>query len=331
MSETHLPPHPDRAFAGAADGNGKPPSLSYFERPLLKMPHWGWEVVTYLFLGGVMGGSGVLAALAQRSDDEPLERTSRYLSMTLALACPAVLVSHLGRPERFLNMLRVAKFKSPMSMGVWGLVGYSGFAALNAAAQLSRDRVIPAWIERLEPKPMTVALQALFGAFTAGYTGVLLSATAIPLWAKGKQHIPAISVCSAMAGACAINAIALCADRNGGPAQVKLERLEACASLLELALLLHFRTHAGETGKPMFEGARGERLRTWTIGAGILAPLALNAVSLLTRKHRKRPPLLRTLLTGGLVLAGGYILRETLIEAGKASADDPSQAFVQDY
>lgn len=329
MSDAHLPPLPDEAFAGAAQGNGSTDRVGYFDRPLLKKPHWDWRVISYLFLGGVMGGSGVLAALAQRSDDEPLERTSRYISMALALACPAVLISHLGRPERFLNMMRIVKFKSPMSMGVWGLLGYGSFAGLNAAAQLSRDRIIPPWIERLEPKPMTTSLQALFGAFTAGYTGVLLSATAIPLWAKGKYHIPAMSVCSAIAGACAINSIALCADRNGGAAQVKLERLEACAAALELATLLHFRTYAGDTGTPMFEGTRGERLRAWTIGAGILAPLALNAVSLLSRKHGKRPSVLRTLLAGSLVLVGGYILRETLIEAGKVSADDPSQAFVQ--
>lgn len=315
MNETPLPPRMQ--------------STGYFDQPLLKQPHWGWEVVSYLFLGGIMGGSGVLTALAQRSEDKPLERTSRYLSMTLALACPAVLISHLGRPERFLNMLRVVKFKSPMSMGVWGLVGYTGFAGLNAAAQLSRDNIIPRWIEHLEPKPVTVVMQAMFGAFTAGYTGVLLSATANPLWAKGKMHIPAISVSSAIAGACALNAIALCADRAGGAAQVKLERLEACAGVLELTAILHFRGHAGEVGKPMFEGARGERLRRWTVGAGILAPLALNAVSVLTRNHRKRPSLLRTLVSGGLVLAGGYILRETLIEAGKASAGDPSQAFDQ--
>lgn len=329
MSEAQLPPLPDQAFAGAAQGDGQAHGISYFDRPLLKKPHWGWEVISYLFLGGIMGGSGVLAALAQRSEDKPLERTSRYLSMALALACPAVLVSHLGRPERFLNMMRVVKFKSPMSMGVWGLVGYSAFAGLNAAAQLSRDDILPRWLERFEPKPITVVMQAMFGAFTAGYTGVLLGATAIPLWAKGKIHIPIVSVCSAISGACALNSIALCADRNGGPAQVKLERLEACAAVLELATLVHFRVHAGETGKPMFEGARGERLRNLTIGAGILAPLALNAFSLMTRNHRKRPPLLRTLVAGGLVLAGGYILRETLIEAGKASADDPSQAFVQ--
>lgn len=298
-------------------------------QPLLKKPHWGWEVVSYLFLGGIMGGSGVLAALAQRSKDAPLERTSRYVSMGLALACPPLLVSHLGRPERFLNMLRVMKFKSPMSMGVWGLVAYSGFAAVCAAGQLSRDRVLPAWIARLEPRPLPAVLQGVSGMFIAGYTGVLLSVTAIPLWAKGKYHIPVMSVCSAIAGACALNSIALCADENGGSSQRKLERLEACAAVVELAALLHFRSYAGETGKPMYDGARGGRLRAWTIGAGILAPLALNALSLTSRKHSSRPSILRAMLAGGLALAGGYILRETLIEAGKASADDPFQAFVQ--
>lgn len=303
--------------------------ITYFERPLLKKPHWDWNVVTYLFFGGVMGGSGLLAALAERSDDKPLERTSRYISFALALACPALLISHLGRPERFLNMMRIVKLKSPMSLGVWGLVGYSGFAGLNAAAQLSRDNVIPRWIERFEPRPLTSAMQALAGAFMMGYTGVLLSATAIPLWGKGKYHIPAMSVCSAVSGACAVNAIALCADENGGAAQHKLEKLEAVAAVAELAVLLHFRAYAGPAGKPMYEGRRGEKLRTWTLAAGIAAPLLLNLPSLLSRAHKRRPAMLRTLVAGALTLAGGYILRETLIEAGKASADDPAQAFVQ--
>lgn len=302
--------------------------MTYFERPLLKKPHWEWNVVSYLFLGGVMGGTGVLAALAQRSQDRPLERTSRYLSIVLAGACPALLISHLGRPERFTHMLRIVKYKSVMSMGVWGLVGYSGFAGLNAAAQLSRDGILPQWVARLEPGPLTTALQALFGAFTAGYTGVLLSATAIPLWGKGKYHIPAMSVCSAIAGACAANAALLCADAHGGPAQHKLEKLKVLAALGEAALLAHFRHYAGETGKPMFEGSRGARLRTWTLGLGIAAPLLLNFGSLISSAGKK-PSTVRTLLSSALTLAGGYVLRETLIEAGKASAGDPRTASVQ--
>ncbi len=304
---------------------------TYYDRPLLKKPHWEWNVVTYLFLGGIMGGSGMLGAIAQRSGDAELQRSSRYISIALAFACPAVLISHLGRPERFLNMMRIVKLKSPMSMGVWGLVGYSAFAGMNAAAQLSRDGVLPKWIARFEPAPVAVPMQALFGAFTAGYTGVLLSATAIPLWGKGKVHIPAMSVCSAVAGACAVNAIALSANPRAARTLHKLEKLEAVASAAELAILLHFRMYAGSTGKPMYEGQRGQRLTTLTIGAGIAAPLLLNAPSLLSRGEKKLSFLstIVTVAAGAATLLGGYILRETLIEAGKVSTDDPREAFFQ--
>lgn len=301
---------------------------TYYERPLLKRPHWEWNVVTYLFLGGVMGGSGMIASLAQRAEDEPLARTSRYLAFALAAACPAVLISHLGRPERFLHMMRVVKFKSPMSMGVWGLVAYSGVAALTASAQLSRDRKLPGWIARLEPKPAAAAVQALFGAFLAGYTGVLLSATAIPLWAKGKMHIPAMSVCSAVAGACAANSLLLAGRNDSARALHKLERLETVASVCELAIVGHFALVSGSTGKPMFSGARGKRFLTLTAGAGIAAPLLLNALGRFVAK-RERTPALLTFAASALTLVGGYILRETLIEAGKASADDPREAWVQ--
>jgi formate-dependent nitrite reductase membrane component NrfD len=328
-SVEYVPPQPDAAFAGAATGDGKAPAPTYYNLPLLNKPHWGWNVVTYLFLGGAMGGSGVLTALSQRSGDAPLERTSRYLSLVLAAACPAVLVSHLGRPERFHHMMRIVKVKSAMSMGVWGLVGFSGAAGITAFAQLARDGVVPRWIERIEPKGLSTGLQALLGAFIMGYTGVLLTSTAIPLWGKGKYHIPAFFVCSAIASSCALNSLVLCADGNGGEAQHKLERLEAFASIAELGLLLHFRTHAGETGKPMFEGKRGERLRNLTMLAGIAAPLLLNAPSVLFGRGDRRPSLLRTVVASGLTLLGGYILRETLIESGKESADDPRQAFVQ--
>ncbi len=330
MSELQQrPPLPDEAFAGAASGDGRAPGVSYFNRPLLKKPHWEWNVITYLFLGGIAGGSGMLAALSQRSGDTPLERSSRYLSLGLAAVCPALLISHLGRPERFHHMMRIAKIKSPMSLGVWGLVGFSGFAGLNAVAQLARDNILPQWVARLEPRPIVAPMQALFGMFIAGYTGVLLSATAIPIWGKGKYHIPAMSVASGIAGSCAINSIALCLDKQGGAAQHKLEKLEAIAGIAELGVLLHFKSYAGTTGKPMYEGLHGDRLRTWTMIGGIIAPLLLNLPSLLSRKHDRRPSMLRTLIAGGLTLAGGYILRQALIESGKLSADDPAQAFYQ--
>jgi formate-dependent nitrite reductase membrane component NrfD len=312
---------PDASGRGVSDGAELPPRAAptYYERPLLKKPHWEWEVILYLFMGGVMGGSGILVALADEAgDDAALARSARYLAFALASSCPLVLVKHLGRPERFLHMLRIFKYKSVMSMGVWGLIAFSAPATAAAAGQLARDGLLPKrlrFVGFFAPRSLTSPLQALLGAFICGYTGVLLSATANPLWATGKRHIPAISVCSGVAGACAANNLLLALFGGKESTRAKLDRLEAVAGLLELGLLLSFRKHAGEAGNPMFAGARGARLRQATLFGGIVAPTLINLVPLHARW--------KTLVASTLTLAGAYVLRETLIEAGKESADDP--------
>ena len=323
------PPSPDDAFTGATGRRDNEPGPSYFEQPLLKRPHWGWNVITYLFLGGIMGGTGLITMLAGRSSipaDRRLSRTAKFASLALAAINPPLLISHLGRPERFLNMLRIVKFKSPMSLGVWGLVLYSGAAGGNVLYELAEMRVAPRWLRIFAP-PVLEPLQALLGAFTAGYTGVLISATAIPLWAKGKRHIPALSVCSGLAGACALNTILAIVSGNDEPVE-RLERLEAVAALAELTLLADFRRHAGALGKPMFEGKRGRRLRDFTAIGGIAIPLLLNvmgAVLPMPKSLRNA----RSVAASALTLLGGYVLRETFIEAGKTSAGDPHAAFRQ--
>jgi hypothetical protein len=78
----------------------------------------------------------------------------------------------------------------------------------------------------------------------------------------------------------------------------------------------------------MFQGTRGKKFKTLTLGAGLAFPLAVNAFRAIARPRGKAARL-ATLITSGAVLFGGYILRETLIEAGKDSADDPHAAFAQ--
>jgi formate-dependent nitrite reductase membrane component NrfD len=270
-----------------------------------------------------MGGSSSLVLLADEHErgGRVLARNGRYLGVTLALVCPAILVSHLGRPERFLNMLRIVKLKSPMSVGVWGLFAYGNLAALSALGQLADDGVVPDWIGRFVPKTLVDPVLAIFGSFIAGYTGVLISATAIPVWAKGKRHIPALSVCSGVASACALHAALLAIEGDFPETARKVERLELVASLAELAGLEHFRRYAGEIGKPMFDGPRGRKLRTFTQFGGILGATLLN----LLPGHSR----VRSVLASALTLAGGYVFRETLIEAGKDSADDPRAASRQ--
>ncbi len=253
---------PGGSTRGVSDGVELPAHASptYYERPLLKKPHWEWEVIVYLFLGGVMGGSGILAALANEDgEDAALARNARYVAFVLASTCPVVLIKHLGRPERFLHMMRIFKVKSVMSMGVWGLVAFSLPASSAALAQLARDGVLP---ERLRfvrffgPRALTNPLGLVLGAFIGGYTGVLLSATANPIWAIGKRHIPAMSVCSGVAGACALNNALLALFGGNESTSRKLDVLEAFAGFAELAVILSFRWQADVREPPLEEVAR---------------------------------------------------------------------------
>ena len=314
MHDTLSPPAPD-------DGR-----LNYFGRPVLKRPQWGGEVIAYLFLGGVMGGCGMLAMLADRSRERNLSLSAKVSAFALASVCPLILISHLGKPARFLHMLRVVKFKSPMSMGVWGLVAFSGVAAATATGELAKGGRLPRWL-RIASPPGATLLQGLLGAFITGYTGVLLSATAVPLWAKGKRHIPAACVCSGLGGACALNALLLLRGKNRAAIE-RLERLELAASAAELLILLHFRKHAGDYGKPMFEGEIGRRFFNASILGGLALPIAINSISLLARPRGSLAKVL-TLAAATLTLGGGAVFRQTLIEAGKKSADDPTAGLAQ--
>lgn len=49
---------------------------SYYGRPVVKAPPWKHEVPAYLFLGGVAGGSGLIALGAQLTGLEALRRNA---------------------------------------------------------------------------------------------------------------------------------------------------------------------------------------------------------------------------------------------------------------
>ncbi|HET9030503.1 MAG TPA: NrfD/PsrC family molybdoenzyme membrane anchor subunit [Candidatus Aquilonibacter sp.] len=323
-------PSPDDATFGAASRNGKQRAEipTYYDRPMLKAPHWEWNVVTYLFLGGIMGGLGLIQLLAktEKESGRKLKRSVRYTSFALAAANPAILITHLGRPERFLHMLRIVKFKSPMSLGVWGLVFYSGAAGANVVRELAIDGQIPRWLRFFAPGFMSPA-QALLGVFTAGYTGVLLTATANPFWGSGKRHIPSASVASGLASACALSSLLCVIEGNTQPLH-QLEQLEMIAGAAELLILTDFEKREPVYTKPFFGGARGKKLKTYTMAAGTLAPMALNLLGSIV-KLPKPIDALRVAAASVLTLVGGYVLRESLIEAGKESARDPHAAFRQ--
>src|SRR5262249_18632021 len=95
----------------------------------------------------------------------------------------------LGRPERFLAMLRVFKPRSPMSVGVWTMLGFSAAASATAFAQFLADRYGPSLPLRVIENAGQ-AMSLAFGLPFSNYTGVLIGATAIPVWNENVGALP---------------------------------------------------------------------------------------------------------------------------------------------
>src|SRR5260221_9214693 len=153
---------------------------SYYDYPVLKAPTWGWEIIWYFFFGGLAAGCYVIASIASlfgTKEDRVVARTGYYLSLLALLPCPPLLILDLGKPERFLHMLRVFKVKSPMSMGTWGVVGFSLFCGASAVTQAARDGLLGRWwgadALKLVPTRLIALFGLPFGIFLGSYTCVL--------------------------------------------------------------------------------------------------------------------------------------------------------------
>ena len=118
-----------------AVSGGPPVTPRYYGRPVIKEPVWKPGDPLLFFTGGLAGR--VLGAQpgGARWGNEPLAQREPLLGAAAELVSPALLVSDLGRPERFLHMLRVFKVTSPMSVGSWILASSGG--ATTTAAVLS--------------------------------------------------------------------------------------------------------------------------------------------------------------------------------------------------
>ena len=175
--------------------------MTYYDLPLLKPPVWTWEVPAYFFVGGAAGAVSVIGVAAQLTGgDEKLIRDARWIALIGATVSGPLLISDLGRPERFLNMLRVFKPKSPMSVGVWTL---SAFATASAGAALLPNKTL---------RDVSAIISAATGLVMATYTGVLLGVTAIPLWRDHADFLPVHFGTSAFGSA--VSLLELAGHRN---------------------------------------------------------------------------------------------------------------------
>lgn len=307
---------------------------SYYNLPVIHKPHWKWLIIFYFFLGGISSASYVIATVAEiwgGRDGRAITRVGRYLSLAALIPSPILLILDLGRPERFHHMLRIVKLRSPMSLGTWGLTIFGMFCTLSALIQaaqdglLSRITLVNRLLLALPCKTINV-IGGAFGFFVGGYTGVLLGVTAVPLWAKNALLLGPLFLSSAMSSACAaITLLLSLARKTQHNTILRLERLDTLTLLAELGLILSARANAGQViARPIRAGRLGLIFRWGVLGGGILAPLAIQIRSIVSRRSPSRP---LTILSSLLTLTGGFLLRYVMVMAGRASADDPQATF----
>jgi hypothetical protein len=274
---------------------------TYYGTPVLKEPEWTWEVPWYLFAGGMAGVSSALASTAALRGNDELARSARFVAAAGTVVSPPLLIADLGRPARFLNMLRVFKPTSAMSVGSWILASYSP-AALGAAAAEATG-----WFPRLKRAADVGA--ALLGPAMAVYTAVLVADSSIPVWHEARTELPILFAGSGAAAAGAA-AVLLTPGASAGPAR----RLAIGGAVVELVTEKVMEERLGELAE-VYDveeaGAFSNAARVCTsVGAALLA------------LGGRRRPLLARLGALGL-LAGSICQRWAVYKAGFQSARDP--------
>jgi DMSO reductase anchor subunit len=274
---------------------------SYYGRPVLKEPVWrSPDVPGYLFLGGLAGASSALAGFAQLSGNAELSRVAKVAAGGAIGLSTVALVHDLGRPARFVNMLRVFKPSSPMSVGSWLLAGYG--PAAGAAAASSVTGLLPA------AGAAATAGAAVLGPAIATYTAALVCDTAVPAWHEGYREMPFLFAGSAAGAAGGLGMLVVGPDR-AGPAI----RFAAGGAVAELTAKRLMMRRLGTAAEPYHNGTAGRLLRAAEV---LTAAGAAGAVL----ARRSRPGLA---LAGAALLAGSALTRFGVFEAGLASARDP--------
>ncbi|WP_031024895.1 NrfD/PsrC family molybdoenzyme membrane anchor subunit [Streptomyces sp. NRRL WC-3725] len=293
-------------------GRGEQPMVpeaefaSYYGTPVLNKPVWKpVDIAGYLFLGGLAGASSLLAAGGQLTGRPGLAAPAKFGAAGAICLSLVALVHDLGRPARFLNMLRVCKPTSPMSVGSWLLVGYAPLSLTAAATEVAgRYRMLGS---------AATAASAVLGPAVATYTAVLVSDTAVPAWHEGHRELPFVFAGSAASAASGL-ALAAAPVAEAGPAR----RLAALGAALELGAFQVMKRRMGlaaeayEQGRPRLLLRAAEAL---TAGGAALALCSGRRRSL-------------AVAAGAALLGGSAALRFAVFHAGVASAEDPKYTVV---
>jgi hypothetical protein len=296
----------ERVAAAARRARGGDEVPVEVQGPIIHAPVWTWEVPLYFWFGGIATGAAFAAVAADVAGDHRTARIARMVSIGAIGPGTPLLILDLGRPDRFLHMMRIFKLRSPMSTGAWCLTAFSSVMGTAIAADLlGRPR----------------AARALGGAgaalatYLGSYTGVLLASTAVPVWARSRAYLPPIFVCTATATGAAATRLVLAASGAppGHPSRVALGTIETVAMAAELALAEINERRLGRLGEALRRGRPGRlfKVARWTVLAGLSL-----------RGARKRGGPWTHHLASVLYLAAGMAYRFAWVGAGRTSAAD---------
>ena len=310
------------------------------EPGLLKSADWPVLIDLYFFLGGIAGGAFVIATIANLLDGEryrDVVRIGYYIAFLAVTPGPILLTVDLGVPTRFLHMLMVSKPSlaigmdavtvgpfhlkpfSPMNAGAWALLGFSLFAFLAA---------LDVFLEHRGGRSMRTlrvvvgVIGGFFAFFLAAYPGVLLGATARPLFV-GAHWLGALFLAvGASTGGAAIALVLSVLGGQRGDALARLMRFTAFALIVQLAALALFVLTVSTTGSAgiaralaqLIAGSYGVPFWLGAVVIGIVVPLALQFAGVV----RKTAPAI-TALMSVLILVGGFAVKYVIIAAGQAT------------
>jgi polysulfide reductase-like protein len=284
--------------------NGSAPegaTTAYHGQPVIKEPIWTWEIPCYFYSGGLAGASAGLAYLAEVRGNRVLARRAWAASLAAGAVSPLLLSSDLGKPLRALNMFRMFKITSPMSVGSWILLASGNAIGISAAN---------AWLG-IFPRLAKVArpAAALLGLPLSTYTGALVANTAVPVWHEARRDLPLVFGSGAALSAGAV-AMALTPLSDAAPAR----RLALAGAILETTAKELMEQRLGKHGEPY---KRGQAAIFSNVARGcIAAGGALAAI-------RGRKSRAGAIVAGVLLSAGAISARWSVFKAGFQSAADP--------
>jgi hypothetical protein len=271
--------------------------------PIINPPVWTWEIPLYFWSGGIAAGSSFVALACDLAGDERSASIARKVALGALGPSPVLLILDLGRPERFINMLRIFKPRSPMSMGAWALTLFGNLAAAAVGADL---------LGRRKAAQRIGAANAIVGGYLGSYTGVLLASTAVPVWARSRLFLGPIFVCTATATGAAACRLALVATGLpvGHPTRRALGTVETVAMGAELGLSIVNERRLGPLASGLEEGGPGKlfKLAKWAVRGGLALRFA-----------RGRGPWVHH-VASLLYLGAGLAFRYAWVGAGRQSA-----------